>query len=92
MVSDVAGELKVAPTVLGEQGKETVKFGLGNADNFSSSFFSKLFKVELSSGAKCFDGGCRSRWGWGADDIRVGINGGGLEGVWVDKGNAGVSK
>ena len=35
-------------------------------------------------------GGCGSKWGWGADDVWVGINGGGLKGVGVDEGNAGA--
>jgi len=30
--------------------------------------------------------------GWGADDVGIGIDRGGLKGVWVNKGNAGVSK
>jgi len=88
MVDKVTCELKVAPTVLVERGKEGVKLCLGETDNVGGGFFSELFKVELGGGAKCFKGGCGSGWGQGADNIGVGINGGGLEGVWVDEGNA----
>ena len=66
MVSDVTYELKVAPTVLGEWGKEGIEFSLGKADDMGSSFFSELFKVELGSGAKGFEGGCRDKWGTGS--------------------------
>jgi len=62
VVDNVTCELKVAPTVLGERGKEGVKFGLGKADDMGSGFFSKLSKVELGSGAKCFRSGLGSRW------------------------------
>ena len=88
MVDEVTCELKVAPTILGEWGKEGVKFFLGKADDVGSSVFTKLFKVELGSGTKSFEGGCGSKQGWGADDVWVGIDGGGLKGVGVDKGNA----
>jgi len=92
MVDQVTCKLKVAPTVLVERGKEGVELLLGEADDVSGSFFSKLFKVELGGGAECFCSGLRSRWGWQADHIRVDVNRGGLEGVGVDKGDAGVSK
>ena len=62
MVDNVTDELKVAPTILGEWGKEGVKFSLGKADNVGSGFFSKLSKVELGGGAKCFRSGLGSRW------------------------------
>jgi len=75
---------------LGERGKEGVELFLGEADDVSSGVLSELFKVELSSGAKGFEGGCGSRWGWRSDDVWVGIDGGGLKGVGVDEGNAGV--
>ena len=80
----------LGPTVLGEQGEEDVKLGLSKTDNFGSSFFSKLLEVELGNGAKCFLSGCGSEWGWGADDVGIGVNRGGFEGVWVDKGDAGA--
>jgi len=90
VVSDVAGKLEMGPAVLGERGKERVKFFLGDADDVGGRFFTKLFKVELGSGAKGFEGGCRSERGWGANDVWVGIDGGGLEGVGVNKGDAGT--
>ena len=62
MVDNVTDELKVAPTILGERGKEGVKLCLGEADDVGGSFFSKLFKVKLGSGAKCLLSGLRSRW------------------------------
>jgi len=90
VVDEVTCELKVAPTILGEWGKEGVELFLGEADDMSGSVLSELFKVELGSGVKSFEGGCGSKWGWGADDVWVGIDGGGLEGVGVDEGNAGA--
>ena len=62
MVDKVTCELKVAPTVLVERGKEGVELCLSKTDNVSSSFFSELFKIELGSGAKCLLSGLRSRW------------------------------
>ena len=91
MVDQVTCELKVAPTVLGEWGKEGVEFFLGEANDVGSGVFTELFEVELGSGAESLKGGCRSEWGWGADEVGVGIDGGGLEGVGVDEGNAGAS-
>jgi len=92
VVNDVTCKLKVAPTILGEWGKEGVELLLGEADDVSGGFFSKFFKVELSSGAESLEGGCGSKWGWGADDIGVGINGGGLKGIWVDESDAGAGR
>jgi len=92
VVDDVTCELKVAPTILGERGKEGVELFLGEADDVSGGVLSKLFKLELSSGAKSFEGGCGSRRGWGADDVWVRINGSGLEGVGVDEGDAGAGR
>ena len=92
MVSDVAGKLEVGPAVLGEWGKEGVELFLGKADDVGSGVLSELFKVELGSGAKSFEGGGGSRRGWGSDDVRVGIDGGGLEGVRVDEGNTGAGR
>jgi len=80
----------VAPTVLVEWGKEEVELFLGEADDVGGSSFSEFFKVELSSGAESLEGGCGSKRGWGADNVWVGINGGGLEGVRVDEGNTGA--
>jgi len=91
VVDQVTCELKVAPTVLGERGKEGVKLCLGEADNVGGGFFSEFFEIELSSSTESLEGGCGSKRGWGADDVGVGINGGGLEGIWVDKGDAGTS-
>jgi len=62
MVDQVTCELKVAPTVLVEWGKEGVEFGLGEADDVGSGFFSELFKIELGGGMKCFLSGLGSRW------------------------------
>jgi len=92
MVDKVICELKVAPTVLVERGKEGVELCLGKTDDVGGGFFSELFKIELGGGTKCFEGGCGSGWGRGADNIGVGINGGGLKGVRVDEGNAGTCR
>jgi len=92
VVSDVAGKLELGPAVLGEWGKEGVKFFLGKADDVGGSVFTELFEVKLGSGAKSFEGGCGSRRGWGADDVWVGINGGWLEGVGVDEGDTGAGR
>jgi len=62
MVDNVTDELKVAPTILGERGKEGVEFFLGEADNMGGGFFSELSKIKLGSGAKCFLSGLGSRW------------------------------
>jgi len=62
VVDQVTCELKVAPTVLVERGKEGVKFFLGEADDVGSGFFSELLKVKLSGGAKCLLSGLGSRW------------------------------
>ena len=47
---------------MGEQGKEGIKFGLGKVDDVGGGFFSELFEVELSGGAKCLLSGLGSRW------------------------------
>ena len=62
MIDKVTCELKVAPTVLIERGKEGVEFCLGEVDDVSGGFFSELFKIELGGGAKCFLSGLGSRW------------------------------
>jgi len=77
---------------LGERGKEGVEFFLGEADDVSSGVLSELFKVELGSGAKSFEGRCGSKRGRGSDDVWVGIDGGGLKGIGVDEGNAGAGQ
>jgi len=92
VVSDVAGKLEMGPAVLGEWGKEGVELFLGKADDVGGGSFSEFFKVELSSGAESLEGGCGSERGWGADDVWVGIDGGGLKGVGVDEGNAGAGR
>jgi len=80
----------MGPAVLGKRGKEDIKLFLGKTDDVGSCFFSELFKIELGGSAKCFEGGCRSERGWGADDVWVGINGGGFKRVGVDESNAGA--
>jgi len=90
VVDQVTCELKVAPTVLGEWGKEGVEFFLGKADDVGGGVFTELFKVKLSNGAKGFESGCGSKRGWGADNVWVGIDGGRLKGVGVDEGDAGA--
>ena len=92
MVSDVTGKLEVRPAVLGEWGKEGVELFLGKTDDVGSGFFSELFEIELGGGAKCLEGRYGSKRGWGADDVGIGINRGGLKGVQVDEGDAGVGK
>jgi len=62
VVDNVTNKLKVAPTILGEWGKEGVELSLGEADDVSSGFFSELLKVELGGGAKCLLSGLGSRW------------------------------
>ena len=84
MVNEVTCELKVAPTILGEWGKEGVEFFLGEADDVVSGFFAELFEVKLGGGVKCLEGGCGSERGWGADNVGVGVNGGRFKGVRVD--------
>jgi len=82
----------LGPTVLGEWGKEGVKLRLSKTDDGGSGFFSELLKVELGNGAKGFEGRCGSKRGWGADDVWVGIDGGGLKGIGVDEGDAGAGR
>jgi len=62
MVDETTCKLKVAPTILGERGKEGVELFLGEADDVGSGFFSKLLKVELGGGTKCLRSGLGSRW------------------------------
>jgi len=62
VVNNVTDELKVAPTILGERGKEGVEFGLGEVDDVGSGFFSELFEVKLGGSAKCLLSGLGSRW------------------------------
>ena len=76
---------------MGEWGKEGVKLCLSKMNDGGSSFFSELCEVELGNGAEGFDGGCGSKWGWGADHVGVGIDGGRLEGVQVNEGDASAS-
>ena len=89
-IDDFTQELKLCPSVLIERGEEAVKFGLGKADDVGSGLFSELFKVELGRGAKGFEGGLQSRWGQGSDDVRVGVDGAGLEGVRVNEEDVGI--
>jgi len=92
MVSDVAGKLKMRPAVLDEWGKEGVKLFLGKTDDVGGGFFSELLKVKLGSGAEGFKSRCGCGWRRGANDVGVRINGGGLKGVGVDKGDAGTCR
>jgi len=62
MVDKVTCELKVAPTVLVEWGKEGVELCLGKTDDMGGGFFSELFKIELGGGTKCLLSGLGSRW------------------------------
>ena len=89
-IDNFTRELKLRPIVLSEQRKETVEFGLGEADDVGSGLFTKLFEIKLGRCAKGFEGGLRGRWGQGSDDIGVGVNGAGLEGVGVNKEDVGV--
>jgi len=90
VVDEVTCELKVAPTILGGWGKEVVELCLGEADDVGGGFFSEFFEIELGSGAESLEGGCGSERRWGADNVWVGIDGGGLKGVGVNKGDAGA--
>jgi len=92
VVDGAVSKLVLGPTVLGEWGKEGVKLGLREADNGSGGFFSKLLEVKLGNGMEGFDGKLGSNWGWGADNIGVGINGSGLKGIWVNEGDAGAGR
>ena len=59
MADDVTGELELHPVVLIKQGEEVVKFGLCNANDLGSSFFTKFLEFELGNSAKGFDAGVR---------------------------------
>ena len=84
-INDFTRELKLHPIVLVERRKEVIEFGLSKADDVGGGMFTKLLKVKLSRGAKGFEGGLRGRRGWGSDDVGVGIDWAGFEGVRVDK-------
>ena len=92
MTDRAVGKLVLGPTVLGEWGKEGVKLGLSKTDDGGGGFFSKLLEVELGSGAEGFESRCGRGWRRGANDVGVRIDGGGLKGVGVDEGNAGVGR
>ena len=89
-INNFTWELKLRPIVLSERGEEAVEFSLGKADDVGGSVFTELFKVKLGRGTKGFKGGLRGRRGWGSDDVGVGVNGAGFEGVWVDEEDVGV--
>ena len=89
-VNNFARELKLCPIVLSKRGKKAVEFGLGKADDVGGGLFTELFKIELSRGAKSFEGGLRGRRGWGSDNVGVGVDGAGLKGVGVDEEDVGV--
>ena len=90
-VNDFTRELQLRPIVLSEWGEEAIEFGLGEADDMSGCLFSKLFEVELGCSAKGFEGGLQSRREWGSDDVGVGVDGVGFEGVGVNEEDVGVS-
>ena len=92
MVDWAVSKLVLGPTVLGEWGKEKVKLGLSETDDIGGGFFSELLKVKLSNGTEGFEGRCRSKRGRGADNVGIGVDGSGFEGVRVDKGNAGAGQ
>jgi len=85
-------KLVLGPTVLGEWGKEGVELGLSKTDDGGGGFFSKLLEVEFGSGAEGFESRCGRGWRRGANDVGVRIDGGRLEGVWVDEGDAGAGR
>ena len=89
-INNFTQELKLRPAVLSKQREETVAFCLGEADDVSGGLFTELFEIELGRSAKGFEGGLRGRQGRGADDVGVGVDGAGFEGVWVDEKDVGV--
>ena len=91
-IDDFTRELKLCPIVLSERGEEAIEFSLGEADDVGGGLLTKLFKVELGRGAKGFEGGLRGRWGWGSDNVGVGVDRAGLEGVWVNEEDVRVSR
>ena len=91
-IDNFTRELKLCPIVLSEWGEEAVEFSLGKADDVGGGLLTKLFEVELGRGAKGFEGGLRGRRGRGSDDVGVGVDGAGLEGVRVNEEDVGVSR
>ena len=89
-VNNFTQELKLRPIVLSERGKEAIEFGFGEADDVGGGLFTELFEIELGRGAKGFEGGLRGRRGRGSDDVGVGVDGAGLEGVGVNEEDVGV--
>jgi len=85
-------KLVLGPTVLGEWGKEGVELGLSKTNDGGGGFFSKLLEVELGSGAEGFKSRCGRGWRRGANDVGVRIDGGGLESVRVDEGDASAGR
>ena len=92
VVDDFTRELKLRPIVLSEWGKETVEFGLGEADDVGSGMLTELFKVKLGCGMKGFEGGLQGRQRWGSDNVGVGVNGVGFKGVGVNEEYVGVGR
>ena len=90
-LNDFTRELKLRPSVLIEWGEKAVEFGLGEADDMGSGLLTELFEIELSCGAKGFEGGLRGRRGRGSDDVGIGVDRAGFEGVRVNKEDVGVS-
>ena len=91
-INDFTWELKLRPIVLIERREETVKFSLGEADDVGGCLFTKLFEVELGCGVKGFEGGLWSGRGWGLDNIGVGVDGTGFEGVGVKEEDVRVGR
>ena len=91
-INDFTRELKLRPSVLIKWGEEAVEFGLGEADDVGSGLFTELFEIELGRGAKGFKGGLQGRRGQGSDDVGVGVDGAGLEGVGVNEEDVGVGR
>ena len=91
-INDFPRELKLRPSVLIERGEEAVEFGLGKADDVGGGLLTELFEIELGRGAKGFEGGLRGRQGRGSDDVGVGVDGEGFEGVGVNEKDIGVGR
>ena len=92
VVNNFTRELELCPIFLIEWRKEAVEFGLGKTDYMGGCMFTKLFKVEFGHGVKGFKGGLWGRRGWGLDNVGAGVNGAGLEGVQVNKGNVRIGR
>ena len=63
---------------------------MGEADNVGGGLLTELFKIELGHGTKSFKGGLQGRRGQGSNDVGVGVNGTGFEGIGVNEEDVGV--